>query len=97
MDSPLLSPLHIDPGDYPYSEVDSLSDSDWLDISSSRESDDLDSDCSRESYAGGDGPRSRRSSSSNGSIRDAEVDAWEGLVEDAVELLVALLDEQALG
>ena len=86
MDSsqPLVHPI-----DYPHSsglsEADSLSDSDWLDISSSKESDDNDSVSSKASdhdevdY----GPRSRRSSTSLGSSRDGDVEAWEGFAEDA--------------
>ena len=81
--------LRIYPADYPQSsslsEVDSLSDSDWLDISSSKESDDNDSVSSRASdhdeidYV----PPSRRSSMSLGSSRDGEVEAWEGFADDS--------------
>ena len=83
------------PIDYPHSssmsEADSLSDSDWLDISSSKESDDNDSVSSRASdrdevdY----GPPSRRSSISIGSSRDGDVEAWEGFAEDSADELVA--------
>jgi len=72
------------------SEVDSLSDSDWLDISSSKESDDNDSVSSRATdhdevdY----GPPSRRSSISVGSSRDGDVEAWEGFAEDSADELV---------
>lgn len=70
------------------SEVDSISDSDWLDISS-RASDDNESigliesdrdDAFRR-------PPSRQSLSSNSSSRDGDVEAegWEGFVEDADE------------
>jgi len=85
------SPVH--PIDYPHSsglsEADSLSDSDWLDISSSKESDDNDSVSSRASdhdevdY----GLRSRRSSTSIGSSRDGDVEAWEGFAEDSADEL----------
>ena len=75
------------PTDYPYSssmsEADSLSDSDWLDISSSKDSEDDDSVSSRASdhdevdYS----TTSRRSSISIGSSRDGEIEAWEGLAD----------------
>jgi hypothetical protein len=81
MDSPPLSPAILGPADYPYSEVDSLSDSDWLELSSSRESDDNDSVCSRGSDREDD--IGFRRSTSIGSSRDGDVDAWEGLVEDS--------------
>ncbi|KII89967.1 hypothetical protein PLICRDRAFT_123998 [Plicaturopsis crispa FD-325 SS-3] len=66
------------------SEVDSLSDSDWLDISGGRDSDN-DSLGARDSdrdYADFE-PRSRRSSTSNASSNNGEVEAWEGLVDDS--------------
>jgi hypothetical protein len=92
MDSPLTSALPLDTTGYhssSISEVDSLSDSDWLDVSSSRESDDNDSVCSRESYRDSDVDRyrgrSRRSSTSDLSSRDGDVEAWEGLVEDSAD------------
>jgi len=85
-------PVHT--ADYTHSsglsEMDSLSDSDWLDISSSKESDDNDSISSRASdhdevdY----GSHSRRSSMSVGSSRDGDVEAWEGLTEDSADELV---------
>ena len=67
------------------SEVDSFSDSDWLDIPSSRASEDSDSllvfDSDREdSY---DRPSSRRSFSSVPSSRDEVAAGWEGLIEDS--------------
>ncbi|KAG6873945.1 hypothetical protein C0995_008984 [Termitomyces sp. Mi166 len=67
------------------SEVDSLSDSDWLDIASNRESDDNDSVISGDSCSEDLGltPVSRRSSISIGSSRDGDIDAWEGFVEGA--------------
>jgi len=69
------------------SEVDSLSDSDWLDISSNRESDDNDSVSSRDSDhdEGGSMPPSRRSSISIGSSRDGDVEAWEGFADDSAD------------
>jgi hypothetical protein len=73
--------------DYPHSssvsEVDSLSDSDWLEIVSNRESDDNDSLSSRDSDRGL--PPSRRSSFSVGSSRDGDVDAWEGFASDGAD------------
>lgn len=76
------------PTDYPYSssmsEADSLSDSDWLDISSNKDSEDDDSVSSRASdhdevdY----NVASRRSSLSIGSSRDGEIEAWEGLADE---------------
>lgn len=71
--------------DTPYSslsevEADSLSDSDWLDISS-KESDDNDS-VSSDHDESDFGPLSRRSSLSIGSSR-GEVEAWEGFAEDS--------------
>ncbi|KAI0955831.1 hypothetical protein AcV7_006394 [Taiwanofungus camphoratus] len=68
------------------SELDSLSDSDWLDIASSRASEDTDSvagfdDSDREDANGR--PPSRRSFSSTDSSRDGEVQGWEGLAEEA--------------
>jgi hypothetical protein len=70
--------------------VDSLSDSDWLDISSSKESDDNDSVSSRASdHDEVDfGPPSRRSSVSVGSSRDGDVEAWEGFAEDSADEFV---------
>jgi hypothetical protein len=74
--------------DYPpstgMSELDSLSDSDWLDISSTRESDDNDSIISADSdHKIGVIPLSRRSSMSVGSSRDDDVEAWEGFIDDS--------------
>lgn len=63
------------------SEVESLSDSDWLDIASNRESDDNESVGSRDSEVDRLSP-SRRSSISLGSSRDGEVEAWEGFAEE---------------
>ncbi|KAJ8072472.1 hypothetical protein PM082_016031 [Marasmius tenuissimus] len=60
------------------SELDSFSDSDWLDIASNRESD---TDDSLDQVDTTSASLSRRSSFSVGSSRDGEVDAWEGFVE----------------
>lgn len=63
------------------SELDSLSDSDWLDISSNRESDDNDSVISADSdHKIGSMPLSRRSSISS---REGDVEAWEGFIDDS--------------
>jgi hypothetical protein len=76
--------------DYPpssgMSEIDSLSDSDWLDIASNRESDDNDSVISGDSDRDEIGfrmPLSRRSSLSVGSSREGDVETWEGFVDDS--------------
>lgn len=76
--------------DYPpssgMSELDSLSDSDWLDIASNRGSDDNDSVISGDSDRDEIGfrvPLSRRSSMSIGSSREGDVEAWEGFVDDS--------------
>jgi hypothetical protein len=69
------------------SELDNLSDSDWLDISSGRDSDDNDSlsdqDSDRDEISSL--PRSRRSSISNEDSMSSDVEAWEGFVSDAGE------------
>ncbi|KAI0719298.1 hypothetical protein C8T65DRAFT_636226 [Cerioporus squamosus] len=65
------------------SEVESLSDSDWLDISSRASEDNdsfADSDVSdQEDYR----PPSRRSLASLASSREGEIHGWEGIVEDS--------------
>ncbi|CCM00089.1 uncharacterized protein FIBRA_02116 [Fibroporia radiculosa] len=76
--------MNIDTTDpHSLSELESLSDSDWLDIASSRASDtDFDSDRDI------DRPSSRRSFNSIGSSSrdgDGEVQAWEGFVDDPVD------------
>lgn len=73
------------------SELDSLSDSDWLDISSGRDSDDNDSLCSQDSDHEeiSSMPQSRRSSISNGSSMSSEVEAWEGFVSDSGDEVAA--------
>ncbi|KAI0067466.1 hypothetical protein BV25DRAFT_1106267 [Artomyces pyxidatus] len=61
------------------SEIDSVSDSDWLDISSQdTESLGLPESDRDDAY---DRPLSRRSFNSHSSSRDGDVEAWEGLVE----------------
>ncbi|KAJ7707734.1 hypothetical protein B0H17DRAFT_1033760 [Mycena rosella] len=68
------------------SELDSLSDSEWLEISSNQESDN-DSLSSRDSDHDdlASMPPSRRSSISVGSSLDGEIDAWEGFADDSPE------------
>ncbi|KAG2157871.1 uncharacterized protein EDB93DRAFT_1121854 [Suillus bovinus] len=72
------------------SEVESLSDSEWLDIASGRESDSDSIYSSRGTDQGrtSSRSRSRRSSFSYGSSRDGDVDAWEGLIDDSADEVV---------
>ncbi|KZT72987.1 hypothetical protein DAEQUDRAFT_722081 [Daedalea quercina L-15889] len=67
------------------SELENLSDSDWLDVASSRASEDTDSvvgfDSDRE-LDQDDRPASRHSFCSTSSSHNSEVQAWEGLIED---------------
>ena len=62
------------------SEIDSISDSDWLDISASEDAGSTGIPESDRDEADGR-PLSRRSFSSRSSSRDGDVDIWEGLVE----------------
>jgi len=79
----------MNPGGHPLSsamsELDTFSDSDWLDISSGRDSDDNDSlsdgDSDRDEISSAS--RSRRSSISNDSSVGGDVEAWEGFVSDS--------------
>lgn len=66
------------------SEFDSLSDSDWLDISSGRDDSDDNVSLSSDSNHGeiSSMPHSRRSSISVASSMNSEVEAWEGFVSD---------------
>lgn len=85
---PKHSPAHThEPTDNStLSEVESLSDSEWLDIASGRESDSDSIYSSRGTDQGRTSrSRSRRSSFSYGSSRDGDVDAWEGLIEDSAD------------
>ncbi|KAH9031083.1 hypothetical protein EDB84DRAFT_1493507 [Lactarius hengduanensis] len=62
------------------SEIDSVSDSDWLDISASEDANSIGiPESDRDEVE--DRPLSRRSFSSRSSSRDGDVDIWEGLVE----------------
>lgn len=69
------------------SELENLSDSDWLDIASSRASEDDDSvagfDSDREDADGR--PFSRHSFSSLASSSDEVVEGWEGLIDDSAD------------
>ena len=62
------------------SEIDSISDSDWLDISASEDAGSTGIPESDHDEAEGR-PLSRRSFSSRSSSRDGDLDIWEGLVE----------------
>ncbi|KAI8980199.1 hypothetical protein BD414DRAFT_524014 [Trametes punicea] len=81
----------MDPNDLnTLSEVESLSDSDWLDIASSRASGDddslADSDASdRDDLESDYRPPSRRSLVSTDSSREGDVQGWEGIVEDSAD------------
>ncbi|KAH9959616.1 hypothetical protein BC827DRAFT_1212614 [Russula dissimulans] len=75
---PSLTPSDVH--DSSLSELDSISDSDWLDISASEDAGSIgipESDRDE----GDERPLSRRSYSSRSSSRDGDVDIWEGLVE----------------
>ncbi|KAF8896376.1 hypothetical protein BD779DRAFT_1466340 [Infundibulicybe gibba] len=82
---PSVELLDYHPPSSNVSEVDSLSDSDWLEIFSGRDSDDNDSVDSHDSDRDERGltSRSRRSSVSVGSSREGEIEAWEGFVDEA--------------
>ena len=82
----LYMPQSIDSTDtHALSELENLSDSDWLDIASSRASEDTDSvvgfDSDRE-LDHDDRPTSSHSYRSTSSSRHSEIRAWEGLLED---------------
>ncbi|KAI6039191.1 hypothetical protein EDC04DRAFT_2568814 [Pisolithus marmoratus] len=102
MNAPNRSVRHpdmLDPAvDHPvYSEPETFSDSDWLDISGTdRESDDNDSifSSSRDTdHEHASRSRSRQSSLSYGSSRDGDIDVWEGMIEDSAD---EALPDQAL-
>ncbi|OAX43157.1 hypothetical protein K503DRAFT_709219 [Rhizopogon vinicolor AM-OR11-026] len=69
------------------SEVESLSDSEWLDVASGRESDtdSIYSSRGTDHERTSSRSRSRRSSISYGSSGEGDVDAWEGLIEDSAD------------
>ncbi|KAK7033113.1 hypothetical protein R3P38DRAFT_2521408 [Favolaschia claudopus] len=69
------------------SELDSLSDTEWLEISSNQSDNDSLSDSSRSSDLPSE-PPSRRSSISIDSSLDGQIDAWEGFADDSPEDLV---------
>ncbi|KAI0649094.1 hypothetical protein C8Q79DRAFT_948796 [Trametes meyenii] len=85
----------MDPNDLnSLSEVESLSDSDWLDIASSRASEDndslADSDTSdREDLESDYRPPSRRSLISTDSSREGDIQGWEGIIEDSADETLA--------
>ncbi|KAI0367780.1 hypothetical protein BV20DRAFT_949452 [Pilatotrama ljubarskyi] len=88
----------MDPNDLnSLSEVESLSDSDWLDIASSRASEDTDSlagsdvTSDREDLESDYRPPSRRSLVSTDSSREGDIQGWEGIVEDSSDEAPALL------
>ena len=75
---PPLTPTDVQ--DSSLSEIDSISDSDWLDISASEDAGSIGiPESDRDEVE--DRPLSRRSFSSRSSSRDGDVDVWEGLVE----------------
>ncbi|KAH9849708.1 hypothetical protein C2E23DRAFT_838127 [Lenzites betulinus] len=75
----------MDPNDLnSLSEVESLSDSDWLDISS-RASEENSDDSDREDLESDYRPPSRRSLASNGSSHGGDIQGWEGVVEDSAD------------
>lgn len=85
---PAPSAMSIPTDNSALSELDSHSDSDWLDIASTdKDSDDNDSIySSRETdHEDRSRSRSRRSSLSYDSSRDGDVDAWEGLIDDSAD------------
>jgi hypothetical protein len=91
---PSLTPTDVH--DNGPSEIDSISDSDWLDISTSEDAGSvgiLESD--RDDA--GDHPLSQRSFSSHSSSRDDDVDIWEGLVESTDDEVVEEQAEFSLG
>lgn len=80
MVNPPLSLTPTDIHDNSLSELESISDSDWLDISASEDAGSIGIPESDRDEAE-DRPLSRRSYSSRSSSRDGDVDIWEGLVE----------------
>jgi hypothetical protein len=75
---PSLTPTDVH--DNSLSELESISDSDWLDISASEDAGSIGIPESDRDEAE-DRPLSRRSYSSRSSSRDGDADIWEGLVE----------------
>ena len=84
--------LDVPPHPSAMSELDSLSDSDWLDIASGRDSDDNDSlseqDSDRDEMSSL--PRSRRSSISNEDSMSSDVEGWEGFVSDSGDAVIGM-------
>ena len=78
------------------SELDSISDSDWLDISASEDAGSIGiPESDRDEVE--DRPLSRRSYSSRSSSRDGDVDIWEGLVESTDDEAVEEHPQLSLG
>jgi len=78
------------------SELDSISDSDWLDISASEDAGSIGiPESDRDEVE--DRPPSRRSYSSRSSSRDGDVDIWEGLVESTDDEAVEEHPQLSLG
>ena len=91
---PSLTPTDVH--DNSLSELESISDSDWLDISASEDAGSIgipESDRDEPE----DRPLSRRSYSSRSSSRDGDVDIWEGLVESTDDEALEEPPEFALG
>jgi hypothetical protein len=91
---PSLTPTDVH--DNGPSEIDSVSDSDWLDISASEDAGSIGIPESDRDEAG-DRPLSRRSFSSHSSSRDDDVDIWEGLVESTDDEVLEEPTEFSLG
>ena len=91
---PSLTPSDVH--DSSLSELDSISDSDWLDISASEDAGSIDILESDRDEAD-DRPLSRRSYSSRSSSRDGDVDIWEGLVENTDDEALEDPPESSLG
>ena len=91
---PSLTPTDVH--DNSLSELESISDSDWLDISASEDAGSIGIPESDHDEAE-DRPLSRRSYSSRSSSRDGDVDIWEGLVESTDDEAVEEPPEFTLG
>jgi hypothetical protein len=91
---PSLTPTDVH--DNSLSELESISDSDWLDISASEDAGSIGIPESDRDEAE-DRPLSRRSYSSRSSSRDGDVDIWEGLVESTDDEALEEPPEFSLG
>lgn len=91
---PSLTPTDVH--DNSLSELESISDSDWLDISASEDAGSIGiPESDRDETE--DRPLSRRSYSSRSSSRDGDVDIWEGLVETTDDEALEEPPEVSLG